>query len=87
MTYEKSYKMRQDPRLSAVTYDIYYFILGNAEIRLRSQEKKVFSNFGIANSTFDNGSDQRTKFLDVKDSSNNELDIEEYEFYEIKFEE
>lgn len=63
--------MRQDPRLPATTYDIYYFILGNAEIRLKSQQKKVFSNFGIANSTFDNGADQRTRFLDVSENTNN----------------
>lgn len=68
-----------------MSYDNYYFIFGNAEIRLKSQEKKVFSNFGIANSTFDNGSDPRTKFLNVLEMTNNELDIDTYEFYRISF--
>jgi hypothetical protein len=31
----------------------------------------VFSNFGIANSTFDNGNDLRTRFLNVNDMANN----------------
>jgi hypothetical protein len=58
-------------------------ILGNAEIRLKSQEKKVFSNFGIANSTFDTAGDLRTTFLKVKDSGNNDLELRTYEFYQI----
>lgn len=32
-----------------ITYDDYYLIFGNSEIRLRSQEKIIFSNFGISN--------------------------------------
>lgn len=44
----------------------------------------MFSNFGIANSTFNNEGDQRTKFLNVNDNGNNELDIDNYEFYQLK---
>jgi hypothetical protein len=36
-----------------MTYDPYYVIFGNAEMRIRTGEKKVFSNFGIQNSYFD----------------------------------
>ena len=32
-----------------VTYDNYFMIFGNSEIRLKQGETKVFSNFGIAN--------------------------------------
>jgi hypothetical protein len=36
----------------AATYDEYYIIFGNSEIRIKSQEKRVYSNFGISNSYF-----------------------------------
>lgn len=67
-----------------MTFDNYYYILGNAEIRLKTQEKKMFSNFGIANSTFDNGKDQRADFLKVRESGNNEQEISSYEFYQLR---
>ena len=35
-----------------MTYDTYYTIFGNAEIRVKAGEKKVFSNFGINNAFF-----------------------------------
>ncbi len=33
----------------AITYDDYYLIFGNSEVRIKNQEDKVFSNFGIGN--------------------------------------
>ena len=38
----------------AITYDDFYLIFGNSEIRIKSLEKKIFSNFGIANGYFKN---------------------------------
>lgn len=32
-----------------ITYDNFYFIIGNSEIRLKHGETKVFCNFGINN--------------------------------------
>jgi hypothetical protein len=40
--------------MKAIAYDDYYLIFGNSEIRLKSGEGIVFSNFGIANSHFEN---------------------------------
>lgn len=85
LTGRKVYPLRTQPKLPVVSYDNYFFLFGNAEIRLKSQEKKVFSNFGIANSTFDNGNEPRTSFLNVKEMSNNELEIDTYEFYKMNF--
>lgn len=85
LSYKKAYFLRNDPKLPVVSYDSYYYLFGNAEIRLKSQERKVFSNFGIANSTFDNVTDPRTKFLNVTEQGLNEQDIETYEFYQINF--
>jgi len=36
-----------------VTYDDYYIIFGNSEIRLKSLELSVFSNFGISNGFYE----------------------------------
>lgn len=35
-----------------MTYDAYYVVFGNAEMRIRAGENKVFSNFGIQNGYF-----------------------------------
>ena len=40
------------PGKKSVTYDSFFLLIGNSEIRLKNQEWKVFSNFGIANSFF-----------------------------------
>lgn len=34
---EKVFKMRDNPRTPVTSYDKYYFILGNAEIRIKTQ--------------------------------------------------
>lgn len=47
MTFEVKQKQR------AISYDDYYLIFGNSELRLKSLEQKLFSNFGIANSYYD----------------------------------
>ena len=73
--------MRNEPRLGVAVYDRFFFILGNAQIRIKTQEKKVFSNFGIHLSTFDNLNDNRKSFLN---DEANELEIDGYEFYQIK---
>ena len=52
---KKSYHVKNDARLPVVSYDDYFCLFGNAEIRLRSQEARMFSNFGIASSTFETG--------------------------------
>ena len=39
-------------------YDKFFLIYGNAEIRIKYGEKKVYSNFGINNSYFFNRGDK-----------------------------
>lgn len=46
------YLVEQNRR--GIIYDDYYIIFGNSELRLRSQENRVFSNFGISNGYFAN---------------------------------
>ena len=41
-----------EPNKKGATYDDFYFVLGNSELRVKSGEKTLFSNFGIANSAF-----------------------------------
>lgn len=48
------FPLRKDPKMSVLTFDDYFFIFGNSELRLKPSEKKFFTNFGVANSTFDN---------------------------------
>jgi hypothetical protein len=46
----------KDTRLiRGLVFDKYFLIFGNAEVRLRTGEARVFSNFGIMSSYFDCG--------------------------------
>jgi hypothetical protein len=36
-----------------MTYDSYYAVFGNAEMRIRTGENRIFSNFGIQNGYYD----------------------------------
>ena len=83
LSLSKCFKQRMDARQAVTTYDNFYYIFGNAEIRIRTQERKVFSNFGIATSTFDAERVTRADFLGVRDNANNEVEIETYEFYQL----
>lgn len=48
LTNEKTFTLVQ-PNRRAITYDDFYIIFGNSELRLKSLENKLFSNFGISN--------------------------------------
>ena len=47
----------------SIVYDEYFVIWGNSEIRIKSQEKKVFSNFGLNNSYYKNNGDKVNMLL------------------------
>ena len=44
---------RCKPGCRAINYDEYYIIFGNSEMRLKCNEDRVFSNFGISNSYYE----------------------------------
>ena len=76
----------RDPRearvIRSLTYDPYYLIFGNAELRVRAGEEKVFSNLGINNSYF-NSEGWRAK--DLLNDSSNDVRLIDYEIYEAEF--
>ena len=50
LTNKKVYHLMEGKR--SITYDNYFLIFGNSEIRIKQGEWKVFSNFAIANGFF-----------------------------------
>ena len=76
------FKRRKEPKAGVSTYDSYFLIFGNSEIRIRAQEKKVYSNFGITASTFDPEGLSYKEFLGTE--GGNEVEIESYEIYQIQ---
>jgi hypothetical protein len=66
----------------SVTYDDYYIIFGNSEIRVKSLELSVFSNFGISNGFYN------CKGMGVEAilcSPNREVEVETYEVHRVYF--
>jgi len=49
LTNRKVFKLKENCSKRAIAYDDFFLIIGNSEVRLKSQDKKVFSNFAISN--------------------------------------
>jgi hypothetical protein len=79
----------KDPRdaklIRGMIFDKYFLIFGNAEVRVRTGDDKVFSNFGIMSSFFDSRREKVNSLL--QDGTNNEVDILNYEIHEVFFSE
>jgi hypothetical protein len=59
LTYNNSFELYNaitNPQVQrafrGMVYDDFFLIFGNAELRIRANEKIIFSNFGIGNSFF-----------------------------------
>ena len=66
----------------AISYDDFFVIFGNSEIRIKSQEKKVFSNVGVSNSYYrHNGDGVNVRLGGTK--SDREMQAESYEFFQL----
>ena len=69
--------------ICGMVYDDFFLIFGNSEIRIKSGEKKIFSNFGINNAYFfSKGDNVNVLFGQGKQ---NEVEIIDYEIHEIFF--
>jgi len=77
--------MRKDAKSTVLEYDEFFFIFGKTELRLKIQEKKFFSNFGVTQCVFDPQGMRRNEFLGTESEKENELEIIGYEFYQIMF--
>jgi hypothetical protein len=78
-------KYERNQRLfRGMTYDDYFILFGNAELRIRANEKTVFSNFGISNGYFNNRAKRVNDLLG--DGENREIEFKSYEIYEVFFE-
>jgi hypothetical protein len=68
-----------------MTYDKFYLIFGNAELRIKTNESKIFSNFAISSAYFENKRDRVDVLLN--EGTINDVNLITYEIYEIIFEE
>ena len=66
----------------SIVYDDYFVIWGNSEIRVKTQEKKVFSNFGLNNSYYKNNGEKVDMFLGGSPGQR-EMDFQYCEFYSL----
>ena len=71
-----------DSTKKGTNYDDFYFVLGNSELRIKTGEKTLFSNFGIANSCFRARGHKVSTLLGTSDR---EVEFESLEFYHIIF--
>jgi hypothetical protein len=53
--------------IRGMTHDGYYVIYGNAELRVKTGMKTVFSNFGVNNAFYNSRGDKIDKFLEEGD--------------------
>ena len=65
-------------------YDTFFVIYGNAQLRIKTGFKTVFSNFGVSNSYYNARGDKVNKFLN--EGEKREVQFEHCEFYQVVFE-
>lgn len=68
----------------AIVYDEFFIIFGNSELRIKGNEKKVFSNFGVNNAFYDAKGEKVDILLGEKGLR--ETIFIGFEFYEVLFE-
>lgn len=83
LTRQKTFQIRKTTKSSVLPYDDFYFIFGNSEMRIKPTEMKLFSNFGVNNSTFDNAGMLRQDFLGVNKPTDNDIEAVSFEFYQV----
>jgi len=66
-----------------VTYDTFFLIFGNSELRLKQGETKFFTNFGIANSFYDSSGEKYT-VLSGEGAAREEI-YEDFEVFAVHF--
>jgi hypothetical protein len=66
LTKNKWFNLKKEENCKVLTYDEYYLIYGNSEIRIRDGEFQVYSSFGGNSGYFNNGSETQTILLDEK---------------------
>lgn len=49
---QKSYVLQKD--MKGITFDDFFIIFGNSELRIKTQDTKIFSNFGLRSNFFAN---------------------------------
>ena len=59
LSLNKRFPLKKDPKMPVLTYDEFFFLFGNSEVRIKSQEKKMYSNFGVSAAMFDNSNVSR----------------------------
>lgn len=52
LTAQRYFSLKETNK-KAIQYDEFYIIFGNSELRIKSQDNKLFSNFGLASSYYD----------------------------------
>ena len=65
-------------------YDTFFAIYGNADIRIKTGFKTVFTNFGVSNGYFNSRGDKVDRFLN--EGEKREVEFEFCEFYQVVFE-
>lgn len=66
-----------------MTYDTFFLIFGNSELRLKHGEAKFFTNFGIANSFYESNGEKYTVLSG--ESSQREEPLDNFEIFKVHF--
>lgn len=67
----------------ATVYDDYFLIFGNSEVRIKTQEKKLFSNFGLNSNYYKNRGHGAVELLGTENKDKREVEFEEMEIFQL----
>ncbi len=78
LTAQKSFELL--PGKKSVSYDTFFLIFGNSELRLKHADTTFFTNFGIANSFYNHRGEKHTVLTGGEPNCREEV-IETYEVF------
>lgn len=89
----KTFTLKKQPTSKAnktipkpITYDEYYIIWGNSDIRIRSGNKEIYSNYSTANCSYEEKGNPNAMVSDLFLQQERDAFVEDYELFQVQFE-
>ena len=73
LTSEKVFLRKKEPKTAVAPYDDQFLLFGNAELRIKTNINKIFSNLAIGTSTFEAEGFSRSEFLGLEKENEVEM--------------
>jgi hypothetical protein len=83
LTNKRYFYLKNEPKAKVLTYDQYYIIFGNSEIRMKNDKNECYTNFATGNAYFE--SENMKQDILLNEGAARETLFETYEIHQVFF--